>query len=250
MSCEFPELIECGFCPHHSNATFAFATPRGAVLLFIREQILHFAKMTSSSSSCFSRLVPVIIGFWVAVLPAVARAEATEGISDHQRPISELFQAPPPPKVMPRVLLKASDTNTSLYVSLTKQIAWLFVDKEVAVETPISSGKRSAMTPRGDYTILEKMETTESPLFGDFVDKTGRVVRSGVSSKSDSAPAGTTFRHAPMRYFLRLNTTGFGLHAGPLPGYPSAHANVRFPEEIARLIFENVRVGNPVIIGD
>lgn len=194
------------------------------------------------------RLLPAVFALLLALHPRGAVASPVP--PDSQKPIAEVFQSPAPPKVMPRVLLKAADGNTSLYLSLTKQVAWLFVDKEVAVETPISSGKRSAMTPRGNFTVLEKMESTDSPLFGDFVDKKGRVVRSGVSSKSDSAPAGTTFRAAPMRFFLRLNPAGLGLHAGPLPGYPAAHSNVRFPEEIARLIFENVRVGTPVVIGD
>lgn len=202
---------------------------------------------------CISRLrwFASIAGAILLLNPIVyVQGEEIAVVADHQLCITELFQVPPPPKVMPRVLLKATNANTSIYVSLTKQIAWLFVDKEVAVETPISSGKRSTMTPRGNFTVLEKLETAESPLFGDFVDREGRVVRSGVSSKSDSAPAGTTFRPAPMRHFLRLNATGLGLHAGPLPGYPAAHANVRFPDEIARLIFENVRLGTPVTIGD
>jgi lipoprotein-anchoring transpeptidase ErfK/SrfK len=200
----------------------------------------------------FSRVTVFLLlfsAYSVSLLPGADEVAALES-PDRQTPIEELFQPPPPPKVMPRVLLKATPENTNLYLSLTRQQAWLFVEKEVAIETPISSGKRAAMTPRGDYTVLEKLEKTESPLFGDFVDRRGRVVRSGVSSKSDSAPAGTTFRPAAMQFFLRITPTGLGLHAGPLPGYPSAHGNVRFPEEIARLIFENVRVGTPVIIGD
>jgi lipoprotein-anchoring transpeptidase ErfK/SrfK len=165
-------------------------------------------------------------------------------------PIEQLVQLPSLPRVIPRVLQRATPGATSIYISLTKQRAWLFVDKEAAVETPISSGKRSAMTPRGDFTVVEKNPDQESNIYGDFVDRQGRVVRAGVSSEIDSAPSGTVFRATPMLYQLRLNWTGLSLHAGLLPGYPAAHGNVRLPEEIARLIYDNVQVGTPVTIGD
>lgn len=194
------------------------------------------------------------LGLSLAALVSV-RGEADDSLAppdplEGKTPIEQLIQTPPLPRVIPRVLQRATPESTSIYISLTKQRAWLFVNKEVAVETPISSGKRSAMTPRGDFAIVEKNATQESHLYGDFVDRQERVVRAGVSSQIDSAPSGTVFRAVPMLYHLRLNWTGLALHAGLLPGYPAAHGNVRFPEEIARLIFDNVQVGTPVTIGD
>jgi lipoprotein-anchoring transpeptidase ErfK/SrfK len=41
-----------------------------------------------------------------------------------------------------------------------------------------------------------------------------------------------------------------GMHTGLLPGYPASHGCVRLPEQIAKLIYEKVSVGTPVIIGD
>ncbi len=167
-----------------------------------------------------------------------------------QCPASDLVGTQAKPKVMPRVLQKATADNTSLYISLQKQRAWFFVDQEVAIDSPISSGKQAAMTPKGAFSVSEKLEKRESATYGDFVDRKGNPIRVAVSSKLDSAPSGTIFRSTPVNYYLALGNTGPAIHAGHLPGYPAAHSNVRLPEEIARLIFEQTKIGTPVTIGD
>ena len=167
-----------------------------------------------------------------------------------QKPASELISKQDKPKVIPRVLDKATPENVRIYVSLGKQRAYLYVGDEIAVDTPISSGKRAGMTPKGDYTVLEKDLDHRSSIYGNFVDRQGRVVRSGVSTKIDSAPSGTTYSGAPMKYFMRLTWTGVGLHVGILPGYPASHGCIRMPEETAKLFFENVKLGVPATIGD
>lgn len=167
-----------------------------------------------------------------------------------QKPASELISKQDKPKVIPRVLEKATPENVRIYVSLGKQRAYLYVGDEIAVDTPISSGKRAGMTPKGDYTVLEKDLDHRSSIYGNFVDRKGRVVRSGISTKIDSAPSGTTYSGAPMKYFMRLTWTGIGLHVGILPGYPASHGCVRMPEETAKLFFENVKLGVPATIGD
>lgn len=154
-----------------------------------------------------------------------------------------------PAVVSPRVLERATPETTSLEISLSRQRLLLKAGEEIAVDSPASTGKRAAMTPTGNFTILEMHAEHRSNLYGDFVSrKTGAVVRAGVSARSDAAPSGTAFRPAPMRWYLRLTWQGVGIHAGHLPGYPAAHGCVRVPEDIARLIFERVRVGTPVRI--
>lgn len=167
-----------------------------------------------------------------------------------QKPASELISKQEKPKVIPRVLEKAAPETVRIYVSLGKQRAYLYVGDEIAVDTPISSGKRAGMTPKGDFTVLEKDLDHRSSIYGNFVDRKGRVVRAGVSTKIDSAPSGTTYRGAPMKYFMRFTWQGVGMHVGILPGYPASHGCVRTPEETAKLFFENVKIGTPVTIGD
>ena len=71
----------------------------------------------------------------------------------------------------------------------------------------------------GGNVLYAKSPTT----YGNFVDRHDRVVRSGVSMKLDVAPAGTHYAGVPMPYFCRFTASGFGIHAGTLPGYPAGH---------------------------
>jgi lipoprotein-anchoring transpeptidase ErfK/SrfK len=186
---------------------------------------------------------------------ALAQPAPTVPPKKQQKKASELIRKQDPPKVIPRVLEKATPDNVSVHISLGKQRAYFKVGEEIAVDSPISSGKRAGMTPKGTFKIVEKDKDHRSSLYGDFVSsKTGKVVRAGVSTRIDSAPSGTIYRGAPMRWFMRFGDgTGFrpeGMHTGVLPGYPASHGCVRLPDDIAKLIFENVKIGTVVTIGD
>ena len=165
-------------------------------------------------------------------------------------PPGKLLSVQPPPKVVPRLLDLANAGNTRIVVSLSRQRAQLLVDGEAAIDTPVSTGKRRGLTPAGDYTITDKLPEHRSNLHGDFIDKRGRIVMPGVSTRIDAAPAGTVFRAVPVKYFLKCGPDGPALHAGRLPGYPASDTSVRLPRDIAALVFDRVRPGTPVKIGD
>ena len=168
-----------------------------------------------------------------------------------RRKATELIQKQAPPQISARLMGNLTPENVSVLVVLSKQRAYLLAGEEVVVDTPISSGKRVGMTPTGDFKVTQKSADHRSNIYGDFVDrKTGRVVRRGVSTKIDSAPAGTKYVGAPMRWFMRLTDTGIGLHTGVLPGYPASHGCIRLPEEIAALFFQKCPMGTPVKIVD
>ena len=158
---------------------------------------------------------------------------------------SESLHRQDPPKVSPRVLDRVSPGNSRVLVSLGKQRAYLLLEGEVAIDTPISSGKAAGMTPSGNFHVEEKDPDHRSNLYGNFVDSRGRVVRAGVSARIDSAPSGTHFEGAPMYYFMRISE-GVGMHVGILPGYPASHGCIRMPAEIAPIFYQKVRVGTPV----
>ena len=160
----------------------------------------------------------------------------------------ELVVAQPPPKVVPRVLDRATPDNTSVVVSVGRQRVYLYVGDEVAIDAPVSTGKRRGQTPTGNFTVTEKVATQRSNRHGDFVDRDDQAVRHGVSTRIDAAPSGTTFVVVPVKYFLRLNDEGLSLHAGRLPGYPAADTAVRLPADIAPLIYQRVKKGTPVKI--
>ena len=136
--------------------------------------------------------------------------------------------------------------NSHAVVSLSKQRLYLLTGDQVYIDSPISSGKRGHSTPTGTFSIMQKHADHRSSIYGSFVDRRGRVVRSGISSKIDSAPSGTRYLGAPMKYFCRLTGSGVGFHIGVLPGYPASHGCIRLPEDIAPLIYEKVKVGTRV----
>jgi lipoprotein-anchoring transpeptidase ErfK/SrfK len=124
-----------------------------------------------------------------------------------------------PIKTYEDVLGRANAENTHVVVSISRQRAYLMVGDEIAVDSPISSGRAHRTTGTGTFTVTEK-------------DK------NHISSKY----------HCPMKYFLRLSDSAIGLHVGQLPGYPASHGCVRLPENAAKLFFENATVGTSVSI--
>src|SRR6266516_8161580 len=117
-----------------------------------------------------------------------------------------------PLKVNQSLLKQATPDNTHIVVSIPKQRAYLMMGDQIVADGPISSGRRGHESPTGHVRVLEKDPTHHSNLYGDFVDTSGRVVRAGVSAHIDSAPSGTHFAGAPMKWFLRLTEEGVGMH--------------------------------------
>jgi lipoprotein-anchoring transpeptidase ErfK/SrfK len=155
-----------------------------------------------------------------------------------------------PLKVNQSLLKEATPDNTRIVVSIPKQRAYLMMGDQLVADGPISSGRRGHESPQGHLKVLEKDPDHHSNLYGDFVDSSGRVVRAGVSTRSDAAPSGTHFVGAPMTWFLRLTEDGVGMHVGILPGYPASHGCIRQSSDGARLFYQYAKVGTPVDVGD
>jgi lipoprotein-anchoring transpeptidase ErfK/SrfK len=166
------------------------------------------------------------------------------------RKASELIQRQAPLKVNQSLLKQATPDNTRIVVSIPKQRAYLMIGDQVVADGPISSGRRGHETPKGHLTVMEKDPNHHSSLYGDFVDSSGRVVRAGVSARSDSAPSGTHFAGAAMKWFLRLTSEGVGMHIGILPGYPASHGCIRESVDGAKLFYDYAKVGTRVDVGD
>jgi lipoprotein-anchoring transpeptidase ErfK/SrfK len=159
---------------------------------------------------------------------------------------SELISKQPGITTNNEILQKVTPENAHVIVSLTKQRAYLMIGEEIAIDSPISSGKRGHTSPNGSFTVLEKDKDHHSSLYGDYKDSSGRTVRGGVSARIDSAPSGTHFVGASMKWFMRLTGEGVGMHVGILPGYPASHGCIRMPEPAAAAFYSHVKVGTPV----
>lgn len=120
------------------------------------------------------------------------------------------------------LLAKSDPSNTRLVIDISQQKAFLLVSEKVALETAVSTARPGKYTPRGSFSMTER-------------------VRSGKVS---------TIYGVSMPYWMRLNSTTYGVHAGYLPGYPASAGCIRLPSEAAQLIYDHTRSGTNVSIVD
>ncbi len=199
----------------------------------------------------FASSFPLLL-FALLVCPGGLVQEASAQFFKSRRtaPATKYLNKQEPPKIEKSLEATINPSNSHVRISIGKQRAYLLVGEQVYIDTPISSGKSAGMTPKGTFHVMEKDPDHRSSIYGAFCDKQGRIVRSGVSLKVDSAPSGTHYVGAPMKWFMRLTGYGVGMHVGILPGYPASHGCIRLPESIAKLIYDKVKVGTLVVIGE
>lgn len=193
-----------------------------------------------------SPLLVLSLALWLS-----AGQEASAQLFGPRKPkttVKKLISRQDPPRINKSLENVINPSNSRVRISLSKQRAYLMVGDDVYIDTPVSTGKRAGMTPTGTFTVLEKDADHRSSIYGDFVDGRGRTVRSGISLKVDSAPSGTRYLGAPMKYFCRLTWSGVGFHVGVLPGYPASHGCIRLPADIAPLIYAKVKIGTVAVI--
>jgi lipoprotein-anchoring transpeptidase ErfK/SrfK len=135
----------------------------------------------------------------------------------------------------------------SIVINLNKQTASFYKGGKLVGVSAISSGREGFDTPPGNFKIMQKDLHHASNLYGDYVDAAGNVVVKDVDIAKNPRPPGTTFRGAPMPFFMRI-TGGVGMHQGFLPGVPDSHGCIRMPEKMARLYWDNAPLGTPVTV--
>ena len=156
--------------------------------------------------------------------------------------------APAPP------LFEWTDEETkghpAVKISLTEQKAYIYRGGKNVAWTMLASGVSNHKSPTGTFTVLEKKEKKESNLYGIVVDSDGDVVNWDAKAGVSKIPKGGRFVGAPMPYWMRLTSTGVGMHAGniPNPGKPASHGCIRLPAEMAEKLFSVVEVGTSVTI--
>jgi hypothetical protein len=136
----------------------------------------------------------------------------------------------------------------SIVISLGQQKASFYKGGRLVAVSAISTGREGHDTPPGNYKIIEKKEHHTSNLYGNYVDEQGNVLVAGIGIRQDPMPPGARFQGAPMPYWMRLTTSGVGLHAGFLPGVPDSRGCIRLPERMAAAFFANAPLGTPVTI--
>ena len=205
----------------------------------------HASRSEATTAIWHEMVIAAAIMFFAVVADAQLFGKPKTGLQPMKSAV-DLIKKQAPLQVDQALLARISPEDVHIIVSLGKQRAYLMVGEQIVVDSPISSGKSGHTSPSGSMKVLEKDPTHHSSLYGDFVDSSGRIVRAGVSLHIDSAPSGTHFQGAEMRWFMRLTDEGVGMHVGILPGYPASHGCIRMPSDGAKLFFDHVKIGTPV----
>jgi hypothetical protein len=114
----------------------------------------------------------------------------------------------------------------------------------------VATGVNHFETPQGTFRITEKVADKYSNSYGMIYDAEGRLAIVNAKRGIHRIPRGGRFEGASMPYFMRLTSSGVGMHGGPIPapGTPASHGCIRLPEDLAPVVFDHVRVGTPVRI--
>jgi len=121
---------------------------------------------------------------------------------------------------VPEVMQRSNSRNTELIIDIGRQRAFLLVNGLVGLETPVSTARSGKYTPTGTFVMTERI-------------RTGKI---------------SNLYDVEMPFWMRLNDSEFGVHAGFLPGYPASAGCIRLPADAAQSIFNETRPGTRVRI--
>lgn len=139
-------------------------------------------------------------------------------------------------------------SEARIVIDLSDQRGRLYQGSKVVLDYPIATGKTGNETPVGRFTITEKIQDKRSNLYGKILNADGAVVKGDADARKDPVPEGGKFLGAPMPYWMRLTSTGIGMHQGRVPRYPASHGCIRHTNSAVTTIFSKVKVGTPVVI--
>lgn len=141
---------------------------------------------------------------------------------------------------------QATPRNSKIVVHLKDQRGVLWVDGHVAMDFPVCTGKSTHETPRGKFSIIQKVEDYRSRSYGSVFDASGTCVNSDATASSP-VPKGGKFIGAKMPLWMRIHG-GVGLHVGRVYRDADSHGCIRVPVESCRILFDKCGTGTPVII--
>ena len=156
-----------------------------------------------------------------------------------------------------KLLSKVNKAKTILKVDVSEQRVKLLVNGKVALSAPCTTGSkhklepntrtyRDKRTPLGTFKILEKIATKRSTIFGNIY-KNGKLIYHGDRRKYKGSWKGVKFVGAPLYNWMRLTSSGIGLHASShVKRYPGSNGCIRLPKNVANLLFSKLKKGTVV----
>jgi len=152
--------------------------------------------------------------------------------------------APPTSREYHVVAHKPKDpSKVRVDLSLSKQNVYVMEGDRCLMAAAVSVGLPSKPTPRGHFTIYNKIEHKRSGSYG-FRVQGDRVVPADAGSNVPGKYVGY-----PMGFWCEF-APAYGFHQGFVHPYPRTHGCVRLKGEAAPKFFALVRNGTPVHIAE
>jgi lipoprotein-anchoring transpeptidase ErfK/SrfK len=185
--------------------------------------------------------------------PPVGATQYLGGLWDNGQP--GIYNQPNPgsPELLDNVSYWDGDFvggSPRIEINLSEQKAFFFKGDQIVGIALVATGKEGYNTPAGQYRIMEKTADKKSNLYGWIYDGAGNVINTDADIRKDRVPSGGRFEGADMPFWMRLTSSGIGMHLGPIPvpGQPASHGCIRISKKVASTFFANVAVGTPVSI--
>lgn len=148
-------------------------------------------------------------------------------------------------------LLKSATGKSPVFICLSQQRGRLYVNGDVAMDWPVSTGTYGHETPKGKFRIVEKEKDHSSNRYGHLYNAEGKCINSNVDIFEEEIPEGGKFVGSPMPNWMRLTSDGVGMHTGKVrAGKRLSHGCIRTPHAVAVRLFDLTKVGQPVTIAD
>ncbi|MCC6881755.1 MAG: L,D-transpeptidase [Verrucomicrobiales bacterium] len=176
--------------------------------------VLGLCLLPSSGSA--QDQAPAKKGFFRQIFSS--KSEHKESSSHSKADIIKVNDAQAPAVLYKDVLYGASGGESRVVVDLSGQRAYLYKGNQIALDTPISTGRFAGSTPLGTFKITQR-------------------VREGKMS---------TLYNCPLPFWMRLDEMPVGMHIGDIPGHPASHGCIRLPKQVAQHMFDGTGSGTTV----
>ncbi|MFA7343208.1 MAG: L,D-transpeptidase [Terrimicrobiaceae bacterium] len=133
--------------------------------------------------------------------------------------------------------------NVRVKVSLQNRMVYVMEGNKPLLVTATAIGLPAKPTPRGHFSVIEKIENKRSGSYGFWVN--GGNIVAGTSGQRPGG--GYHYVGFPMQYWVGFSP-GYGFHTGSVWPVPRTHGCLRLHENAAREFYEIVRIGTPVSI--
>jgi hypothetical protein len=211
-----PALLKAGA---NANATFVKPVPDSVLRLVRDAELKDCLRYDTGVTPLMAAAARGDVEATITLLQHGAKAEKPT-TRNYRYPIN--FAAEQQFIFIMRVLLgrpPESEPDVLVTVDLSQQRAFLHRYGKVIDSTKVSTGREGYDTPPGRYLVTDKHQEWTSTLY-----------------------------HVQMPWFMRLNCSAIGLHAGYVTGEPASHGCIRLPYDKVKKWFGIVKVGDEVQI--